>query len=327
MNLADLADGAMEVLVVPSFTRIGYEVRRRLDDWAPLERFSMGGRVIAVTGPTSGIGEVTATIHARQGARVLLIARNADRAAATRARIAEATGNDDLAVFQADLSDMSAVRRVVREIRDAEPRLDVLTHNAGALLTEREASADGYEMTFATMVLGPFLLTEGLLPLLGSSEDGRIVTVTSGGMYAQRLHMDDLQMEDEPYRGTIAYARAKRAQVVLTRLWARQQQGTNVVAHAVHPGWADTPGIEASLPGFHRLIGPLLRSPRQGADTIVWLGSAPEVRRSSGELWLDRRPRPFDRLPGTRVSVEDAHRLWDACRELVDAAGGDRREG
>lgn len=327
LNVADLVDRAIELLVVPSFTRIGYELRRRLDDWTPLDRFPMSGRVAAVTGPTSGIGEVTATVLARQGARVLLIARSPERAEATRARIVEATGNDDLAVFEADMSDMAAVRRLVGEIRDAEPRLDVLIHNAGALLTERRASADGYEMTFATMVLGPFLLTDGLLPLLGSSEDGRIVTVTSGGMYTQALHVDDLQMEREPYRGTIAYARAKRAQVVLTRLWARRQEGTSVVAHAMHPGWADTPGIEASLPRFHRMIGPLLRTPMQGADTIVWLASAPEVARSSGRLWLDRRPRPFDRLPGTRVSAEDARRLWDACTELTDVGGGDAGKG
>ena len=324
MNVADLVDRTIEAMVVPSFTRIGYEVRRRLDHWEPLDRYPMHGRVVAVTGPTSGIGEVIATALARQGARVLLIARSPERAALARARIAGATGNADLELYEADMSDLGAVRRVAERIRRAEARLDAIVHNAGGLLTERRTSVDGYEMTFATMVLGPFVLTEGLLPLLAASEDGRIVTVTSGGMYTQALRLDDLQMDHEPYRGTIAYARAKRAQVVLTRLWAQRQRGSSVVAHAMHPGWADTPGIEASLPRFRRLIGPLLRTPAQGADTAVWLASAPEPARTSGRLWLDRRARPFDRLPGTRVSADDARRLWDACRELADAADGAR---
>jgi dehydrogenase/reductase SDR family member 12 len=166
-------------------------------------------------------------------------------------------------------------------------------------------------------VLGPFVLTGGLMPMLERSEDARIVTVTSGGMYLQGLRLDDLQMEREPYRGTVAYARAKRAQVVLTRLWASRHRGTSVVAHAMHPGWADTPGIEGSLPGFRRVMRPLLRTPEQGVDTIAWLAAAPEVARWTGRLWLDRRPRPFDRLAKTRVTSEEARRLWDACVELT----------
>lgn len=322
MTVADVVDRVAELLVIPSFTRVGYELRRRLDRWEPLERFGMRGRVVAVTGPTSGIGEVAATALARQGARLLLIARSPERADQTRDRIAAATGNEDLAVYEADLSDLDAVRRAARAIRGSEERLDVLIHNAGALLTERQTSADGYEMTFATMVLGPFVLTDDLLPMLEERDDARVVTVTSGGMYTQPLHLDDLQMEREPYRGTLAYARAKRAQVVLTRLWARRQRGTSVVAHAMHPGWTDTPGIEASLPRFHRLVGPLLRTPEQGADTMVWLASAPAAARSTGRLWLDRRVRPFDRLPGTHVSADDARHLWDACRRFADATGG-----
>jgi NAD(P)-dependent dehydrogenase (short-subunit alcohol dehydrogenase family) len=322
MTLADIVDRTAEMLVIPSFTRVGFELRRRLDRWEPLERFGMRGRVVAVTGPTSGIGEVAATALARQGARVLLIARNEERAAATRERIEAATGNADLEVYGADLSDLPGARRVAEAIRGSEERLDVLIHNAGALLTERQTSTDGYEMTFATMVLGPFVLTEDLVPMLEESDDARIVTVTSGGMYTQPMHVDDLQMEHEPYRGTLAYARAKRAQVVLTRLWANQQRDTSVVAHAMHPGWTDTPGIEASLPRFHRLVGPLLRTPEQGADTMIWLASAPPAARSTGRLWLDRRVRPFDRLPGTRVSAEDARRLWEACRRLADATRG-----
>jgi len=148
------------------------------------------------------------------------------------------------------------------------------------------------------------------------------LTVTSGGMYTQALRLDDLQMEREPYVGTVAYARAKRAQVVLTRLWAARERGTTVVVNAMHPGWADTPGIRAALPRFHRLVGPLLRSPDQGADTIVWLAASAEAAGSTGKLWLDRRPRAFDRFARTRVSAVEARRLWDICLELTAQPGG-----
>lgn len=317
MGLRNVADGAIEALVVPSFTSIGYEVRSRLFDWRPLDDLSMTGRVVAVTGATSGLGEWTATTLARLGARVLVLGRSGDKTAEARDRIGRAAGSQDVASYVVDLSDIGAVRRVAEEIRDGEPKLDVLIHNAGALLNDRETSVDGYEMTFATMVLGPYVLTHELLPMLADSDDARVVTVTSGGMYTQPLHVDDLQMEDEPYRGTTAYARAKRAQVVLTRIWASRHRGTGVVFHAMHPGWADTPGLEGSLPGFRKLLEPVLRTREQGADTIVWLAAAPEVAATSGLLWLDRRPRSFDKLPGTKVSAEEAIQLWEACERLT----------
>jgi dehydrogenase/reductase SDR family protein 12 len=317
MKVEALVDGALEALVVPSFTRIGYDVRSRMFRWRPLDELSMAGRVAAVTGATSGLGEVAATWFARLGARVLLLARNAEKAERSRERIERATARGDIDIYGVDMSDLEQVRDVAERIRRNEPHLDVLVHNAGALLNERRASVDGHEMTFATMVLGPFALTPALMPLLRESSDGRVITVTSGGMYTQRLHLDDLQMLHEPYRGSVAYARAKRAQVVLTRLWARHHADTSVVFHAMHPGWADTPGLEASLPRFRRLIAPVVRTPEQGADTIVWLAASDPPRTSTGQLWLDRRPRSFDKLPGTAVSASDAAALWDACEQLT----------
>lgn len=317
----DLIDSTIEALVVPSFTRVGYDLRSRMFHWQPLADLSMEGRTVAVTGATSGLGELTAATLARLGARVLLIARNEEKANATRERIEADYGEGRTAVYLADMSDIAAVRRVAAEIRDAEPTLDVLVNNAGALLGERSTSVDGYEMTFATMVLGPFVLTNELIPLLSESRDARAITVTSGGMYAQPLHLDDLQMEREPYRGATAYARAKRAQVVLTRLWAEDHRGTSITFHATHPGWTETPGFESSLPRFHRLIGPLARRPEQGVDTIVWLAAAPEVAASTGRLWLDRRPRPFDKLPNTRVSRQEALQLREACHTMTAPAG------
>ena len=136
-------------------------------------------------------------------------------------------------------------------------------------------------------------------------------------MYTQALPLDDLAYERGTYSGAKAYARAKRAQVALVREWARRLRGTGVVANAMHPGWANTPGLEASLPGFAGLVGGQLRTAAEGVDTVLWLAAAPEARASSGRLFLDRRERPFDRIPSTRLSAADRARLWDAVVEMT----------
>ena len=150
----------------------------------------------------------------------------------------------------ADLASLASVRGAAARILETEPRLDVVIDNAGAIFQERSDSPDGIESTLETMVVGPFALITALLPLLRSTGGARVVAVTSGGMYAQRLDLDDLQWEDRPYHGTRAYAAAKRAQVCLIREWARRIPAAEVTFNAMHPGWADTPGISASLPGF-----------------------------------------------------------------------------
>jgi NAD(P)-dependent dehydrogenase (short-subunit alcohol dehydrogenase family) len=130
-------------------------------------------------------------------------------------------------------------------------------------------------------------------------------------MYTQRLDPATLQMPASGYRGVTAYARAKRAQVALSREWARRLAGTGVAFHAMHPGWVNTPGIAAALPRFHRVMRPLLRTPAQGADTIIWLTAADPARLGNGRFWHDRRPRAEYRLPGTREAPAAARVLWD----------------
>jgi dehydrogenase/reductase SDR family member 12 len=196
------------------------------------------------------------------------------------------------------------------------PRLDVLVNNAGVLTQERELSADGIELTLATNVIGPFLLTRLLVGMLERSAPSRVINVSSGGMYTQKLRADDLQSERSDFDGPTVYARSKRAEVVLTEMWARELMDTGVTVHAMHPGWADTAGIKSSLPRFYRVARPLLRTADQGADTIVWLGAAEEPAETSGGFWHDRRRRPTHLLPGTRESEEDRRRLWAACVAL-----------
>jgi dehydrogenase/reductase SDR family member 12 len=319
--IASLLDTILDRTVVPGYTSVGYRIRKRGWDTHDLER--MDGKTVLVTGATSGLGLAAAEGFARLGARVRLLARGEERGERARAQIVAATGNDDVAVCLCDLSNLRAVRAFAQRFAAGEPRLDVLVNNAGVLPPERTLSADGNELTLATNVLGPFLLTNLLIPLLEASAPARIVTVSSGGMYTQGLDVDDLQNARGEFDGTKAYARTKRAEVILTELWAQRLAGTGVVAHAMHPGWADTPGIRDSLPRFHRIAGPLLRSADEGADTIVWLGAAAEPGRSSGEFWHDRRARPTHRVPWTKETAEDREKLWRACERLTGWSASD----
>jgi NAD(P)-dependent dehydrogenase (short-subunit alcohol dehydrogenase family) len=312
--LSSLLDRVLDATVIPGYTSLGYRVRRL--GWDDSDLKSLDGAVVLVTGATSGLGLAAAEGFARLGASVRLLARSQERGERAREAITQRTGNRDILVSLCDLSDLDSIRDFVAGFHVEESRLDVLVNNAGAMLHERRLSAEGIEMTFATNVLGPFLLTNLLLELLKASAPARIVNVSSGGMYTQRLDVEDLQSERGKYDGTAAYARSKRAEVVLTELWAERLTRSGVVVHAMHPGWADTPGVQSSLPGFHRLTRPLLRTPAEGADTIVWLGSAAEPARSSGCFWHDRRARPTYRLPGTRETRQDDERLWSECERL-----------
>ena len=165
-------------------------------------------------------------------------------------------------------------------------------HAAGALSSTYRSAPTGEELTVATAVLAPFRLTWLLSPLLRRSGDATVVTVSSGGMYTQPFDLERLEMSPEAYRGSTAYARAKRAQVVLSHEWARRWRADGVASYACHPGWVDTPGLASGLPTFAKL-GPLLRTPAEGADTVVWL-TAGGARSAAVRAPDDRRvlPRP-----------------------------------
>ncbi len=309
-----LLDTILDRTVVAGYTSIGYRVRSRT--WSPADLPALDGKVVLVTGATSGLGLAAAEGFARLGAAVWLLARSKERGELARQEIVARSGNRDVQVGLCDLSDLQAVRKFAERFSGEVSRLDVLVNNAGALLGERTLSVDGVELTFATNVLGPFLLTNLLTPLLKKSAPARIVNVSSGGMYTQRIHVEDLQSAHGEFDGATAYARTKRAQVILTEQWAQRLEGSGVVAHAMHPGWADTPGLESSLPRFYGAARRLLRTPQEGADTIVWLGAAPEPARCSGGFWHDRRERPTDRVPWTRETSEDRERLWAECERF-----------
>ncbi len=319
MDLRTLLDDLLEVTVVASFSRVGYEVRRRLWGWAMPEPGDLDGRTVLVTGPTSGLGREAAEQLAALGARVVLVGRTRGKLEAVRDALATTHGVDRFPIVIADMGSLGSVRTAVDEILATEPRLDVVIDNAGAIFSERTIGPDGIEASFATMVVGPFVLVSGLLPLLERTDGSRVIAVTSGGQYAQRLDLDDLESAAEPYSGARAYARAKRAQVTLAREWARRLRARGIAVDAMHPGWADTPGLAASLPGFSDVMQPLLRSASEGIDTLIWLATTRSTGEPAGRLFLDRRARPFDRFPGSRLSAAERRRLWDLVVDLSGA--------
>ncbi len=307
-------DGVLEGSIVGSFTNLGYRVRSR--DW-DADLSSMDGMTAVITGATSGIGLAAAERMADLGARVALVGRNPDKLRSSVERVS-AAGPREAVGYRAELSSIDQVRRVAGELLLGEGRIDVLVNNASVLAPERSTSVDGFELTLATNLLSTFLLTNLLIPRLVESAPSRIITVSSGGMYTEALDVDGLEMTDEEYAGAAAYARTKRAQVVLTELWAERLAGTGVVAHSMHPGWVSTPGVAASLPAFRKVMGPLLRNAGQGADTIVWLSSDSDALEASGQFWLDRRPRATHRLKRTVDGDAQSGRLWEW---LSDATG------
>jgi NAD(P)-dependent dehydrogenase (short-subunit alcohol dehydrogenase family) len=318
--LAEMVDAALELTVVGSFSCVGFLARRRLFGWDDPAEGALRGRVALVTGASSGLGLATARGFAHLGARVVLLGRDPARTDEARSTIEAETGNGDLHIVLADLARLEDVRRGADEITSICARLDVVVHNAGTLTRRYERTVDGLEVTTQTHVVAPFLLTSQLLELLEASR-GRVITVTSGGMYTTGLALDALaDPAPDGFDGVKAYARAKRAQAVLNEQWASRLGRTGISFQAMHPGWADTAGMRSALPGFHRLMGPILRTPDQGVDTTVWLGSAEPRPVPDGALWLDRHRRRSVYLPRTSVTSADATRLWRWC---VSTAGID----
>ncbi len=313
-----ILDRVIEATIVPSFTSIGPNARRKLFGWKPLDEYDLTGQTVVLTGGTSGIGEEGAEILANLGATLVIVARDQVKTKATVDRIKAATGNPEVSYVLADLGKQDDVRAAATQLAEANPKIHTLIHNAGALFPKRRLAENGTDLAVELMVAAPFLLTGMLLPQLKAAAPGRVLTMSSGGMYSQPLSVSQLEMPEDSYNGAQQYARAKRAQVVLTEMWAQRIDPTQVVFHSLHPGWVDTPGVSEALPGFSKILGPLhlLRSPRDGADTMVWLTADQAALESSGDFWHDRQVRSTHKFPTTRNSdtPERRKRLWEWCQ-------------
>jgi len=319
-GIRSLLDTALDRAVIPGYTRVGYRLRQ--SSWAnDPQPDALSGRTALVTGANRGIGKAIAAGLARLGATVLLTVRDRESGERAVKEIIEADPGADVRVEVCDVSDLAAVRAFAADLTSRVSTLDVLIHNAGVLPATRIETDEGHEVTLATHVLGPVLLTEQLLPILAASSDPRVILMSSGGMYTQSLPTDDPEYQDGRYRGATAYARTKRIQVALTPILARRWAGQHIRVYSMHPGWADTPGVAAALPGFRMLTGPILRTPEEGADTAIWL-AATQPAPPTGRFFHDRRPRPEHYLPLTRYGDRDRQRLWRYCADAVGIENG-----
>jgi NAD(P)-dependent dehydrogenase (short-subunit alcohol dehydrogenase family) len=304
----------LDPTILLSFDRTGFARHARCFDPDDLAR-DLTGRRIVITGANSGIGFAAALALADLGADVVLACRSEERGLAARDEIRAQSGNARVSLERLDVASLTDVRAFAARL--AGQRLDVLIHNAGVLPGERSETGDGIETVLATHVAGPHLLTRLLEPALARSDDARVIWVSSGGMYTRRLDLGDPQWRKRRYDGVLAYAETKRMQVALAQEWARRSEKSGLRVVSMHPGWADTPAVAQSLPRFRRVTEAILRTPAEGADTVVWLAAAPRERLEPGGFYFDRERRSPHLLPWTRESARERAALWRFAEGLV----------
>lgn len=281
------------------YTSLGYKIAAKNFNPYALD-VSLLGKVAVVTGANSGIGYETALALAKRHAEVHLLCRSEEKGRAALAKIKELTKNENLFLHIVDVCNMHSVRSFAIQFINSQRPLHILVNNAGCMLHERIENEEGIELNFATNVLGPYLLTVKLIPLMRQSGSARIIMVSSAGMLTQPLNVNDLQSVDmKPFNGVEVYAQNKRQLAALAIYFAAYNPcgphtGQPLKIFCAHPGWADTPGVQNSLPLFRRMFGWCLRTPSEGADTIIWAAVAQEPISGdnipNGAFLQDRKP-------------------------------------
>lgn len=280
------------------------------------DKTTMKDKVVLVTGANSGIGKAASLALAKMGATIVMVARNKERGEAARSEIIKESQNDSVDLLIADLSSLESVRELATEFRRKYSQLHVLINNAGLFNQRRHVTMDGYEDTFATNYLAPFLLTNLQLDLLKASAPSRIINVSSVGHYNGHINFDDLNLEKE-YGGWKAYGQSKLALVLFTHELAKKLQGTGVTVNAVHPGtvatniWSRPLGPVGFIMALPKLF---MTSPERGAETIVYLASSPDAKNLNGDYLEKLRVK---KSSDESYNEEIAQRLWDASAKLT----------
>ena len=274
---------------------------------------NMSGKLAVVTGATGGIGKEIARGLARLGTDVLVAARNPSRGEATRTELAAEAGAGEISTLPLDVADLSSVRAFAAAFGERHDRLDVLVNNAGAWFTERRESPDGFELTFATNVLGPHLLTELLLGRLQAAPEGRVVNLIS--TISGSFDPTDLQYSRRRYDGYKAYAQSKQALSMLTVGLARRMDGSGVTANVIEPGFVRT-GFNANATGMQAAMIKMFArmmavAPTKGADCPLWAATAPELKGVTGKRFAGRKEKPV--LFGDPEPIAELERI---CAEL-----------
>jgi dehydrogenase/reductase SDR family protein 12 len=235
-----------------------------------------------------------------------MVCRNATKGEEAKQDIIKSTGNEKIHLHLLDMSKPKDVIAFARQFVQSQQPLDVLVNNAGCMVNEYTINEDGLEANFATNTLGTYILTTELLPALDRGSAPQVVTVASGGMYTEKLDPNDLNLESrrDNFDGTFAYGQNKRQQVVMSRLWARRYP--NVHFSCMHPGWAATVAVQSSMPDFYEKMKDKLRTPEQGADTIVWLCLVTRSHPIPTGLFFQDRVAVSEHLPLARSHSTDA---------------------
>jgi len=282
--------------------------------------WDIAGKTVVITGASDGIGAVAAVKLAAQGADVVIVGRSADKLARVAETIRSESGRDPVAL-PADFTSLDEVRKLANDLLDRLPHIHVLANNAGGVWPKRVVTPDGHEQTFQVNHLAPFLLTSLLRDRLAASAPARVITTASTAHRGGRLDLDDLDYERRRYSSMQVYGTTKLENILFTRELARRLEGTGVPAAGLHPGTVST--------GFARdsWFAPIItnypikaffKSPEQGADTLVWLATAPSEDIESGGYYSSRKPgRPTKQAQDDAMAVE----LWNKSAELVGVAG------
>jgi len=276
----------------------------------------MGGKTVLITGGTSGIGKATAVALAAMGADVVVVGRNPESGRAALEEIKAQSHNESVELMLADLCAQAEVRRLAEEFLERHDRLDVLANNAGLVQSKRNETPDDIETTLATNHLAPFLLTNLLLERLEQSAPSRVITVSSEAQRWGKMDFEDLQSRRK-YRGFPVYGMTKLANIMFTYELAERLSATGVSANCLHPGSVGTnfgQNNRGPMALFFRTFKPFMRSAEQGADTLVWLASSPEVDGISGKYFFDRKE-----IEAKSVAYDPAarRRLWEISEELT----------
>lgn len=296
-----LWDQILDWTVYFSFDRTGFERHQKAFQ---NENLDGSGKTSVVTGANKGIGFAAAKMLVEAGATVYLACRSQKRGEDAAKQLGPSAK-----VWELDLSNIEEVKEKCRT--PPFDSLDILIHNAGGMPEKLSLNPQGQEITFATHVLGPAAMTKALAPKM--AEGSRVVFVSSGGMYLQKLDLSDLNWEKRDYDKYTAYANAKRAQLVLTSYF-QEKYGEQVHFSAMHPGWVETEGVESAMPTFYQWMKKRLRTPKQGADTAVWLALT-EQDIPGGRFWFDRKEAPLHKRKKTKESPQERQKLIQMIEE------------
>lgn len=309
--------------------------------WGPSEhlKYDLRGKHVMITGANSGIGYETAKQLAKQGALVHMVCRNEVRGLAARDLIrAEIEGESEKKVnlTVCDVSNQRDIQKLVTDFTKSNTPLHVLVNNAGCMVHTRMETSEGIETSYATNAVGVYALTSGLTPVLRktsleSNSPSRVICVASAGMLTEKIELDDPEMHNGTFDGTRQYAKNKRTQVALIELFGKREESENrengkIIFLSQHPGWSDTAALKVALPGFYDSLKAKLRSPWEGADTVVWLATCKAELINQGGFYFDRKEVAkhvsFNALTGTTYSDKQVLEMESRLKETCDKAIG-----